>query len=101
MLSYCLYYFGIGSAAETTRQSISECAALSALVGQGNSCPWKWAAVQGLSRERAWRHLPGLQAEEWLQLGHAFSSLAKLRALGFSFSTQKFCATPEFLRSVW
>lgn len=46
LLSYCLYYFGIGSAAETTTQNISECAALPALSGQGSSCRWKCAAVQ-------------------------------------------------------
>lgn len=43
LLSYCLYYFGTGSAADTKSQNISECAAPS---GQGNSCPWKCAAVQ-------------------------------------------------------
>lgn len=40
LLSYRLYYFGIGSAAEKTSQNISECAALAALSGQGSSCPW-------------------------------------------------------------
>lgn len=103
LLSYCLYYFGIGSAAETTSQNISECAALPALSGQGSSCPWKCAAVQqhgGLSRERGWKHLLGLQAEKWLGLGHALSSLSKLYAQDFSFSIQGFCTTLEFLHGV-
>lgn len=51
LLSYCLYYFGIASAAGTTSQNISECAALSALSGQGSSCPWKCAAIQ---QHRGW-----------------------------------------------
>lgn len=36
LLSYCLYYFGAGSAAETKSQNISECAAPS---GQGTPVP--------------------------------------------------------------
>lgn len=102
LLSYCLYYFRIGSAAETTSQNISKCAALSALPGQGSSCPWKCATVQqqGLSRDRGWKHLLGLQDEKRLELGHGFSSLSELYAQNFSFLIQEFCTALEFLGSV-
>lgn len=39
LLSYCLYYFGIASAAGTTSQNISECAALSACQDRGAPVP--------------------------------------------------------------